>query len=72
MINYDDYSIYELRLIARQKGIKSPTTKKKQQLIEALNSNASTTKTRKPQKGRPCLSLHNKYMCENNENMKYK
>lgn len=33
---YEKYSIYELRNIARQLGVKSPTTKKHAQLVAEI------------------------------------
>lgn len=35
-MNYDNYSIHILRTIARGKGVKSPTTKRKSQLISEI------------------------------------
>lgn len=36
MENYEQYSIYQLREIARRMGVKAPTTKRKNVLIEEM------------------------------------
>ena len=36
MLNLEDYSIFELRKIARSCGVKSPTTKKHAELIKEI------------------------------------
>lgn len=36
VVNYDNYSIHVLRNIARGKGVKSPTTKRKSELISEI------------------------------------
>ena len=41
-MDYIDMSLFELRKIAKEKGIKSPTTYKKNELIELLNKADST------------------------------
>ena len=43
-MDYIDMSLFELRKIAKEKGIKSPTTYKKNELIELLNKADGTNK----------------------------
>lgn len=53
---YDDFNIYELRNIAREKGVKLPTTKKKKELIEEiikLDSGIIKPYVKKTKQGRP-------------------
>lgn len=60
MINYDKYHIYELRNMARDKGIKSPTTLKRAELIESLIKieNGELQPIIKTTRGRPAKILN--------------
>ena len=69
-------SIYELRIIARELGVKSPTKLKKQQLINAiLERNANLVEPHITKRGRPPLpaTLNTETFLKNNsilENLK--
>lgn len=57
---YNDFGIYELRNIAREKGVKSPSTKKKNELIEdiiKLDSGVIKPYVNKTKQGRPCKNF---------------
>jgi len=54
---YNNFGIYELRNIAREKGVKSPTTKKREILIEEiikLDCGKIKPYIKKTKQGRPC------------------
>lgn len=55
MLDLEKYSIYELRIIARNLGVKSPTTKRHQQLVDEINkiSKGDIAPNHFPKKGRP-------------------
>lgn len=54
MTNYEKYSIFELRKIARGMGIKSPTTKKHAELVKEIELNRfNNENVVKKNKGRP-------------------
>lgn len=54
MLNLEDYSIFELRKIARSCGVKSPTTKKHAELIKEIKIKIqSNEKVIESRKGRP-------------------
>lgn len=60
MDNFENYTIYELRNYARQVGVKSPTTKKRQDLlceIEKINKGEIIPLTNN-KKGRPCKNVN--------------
>lgn len=59
-MNFENYTIYELRNYARQIGVKSPTTKKRQDLlceIEKINKGEIIPLTNN-KKGRPCKNVN--------------
>lgn len=59
-MNFENYTIYELRNYARQIGVKSPTTKKRQDLlceIEKINNGEIIPFTNN-KKGRPCKNVN--------------
>lgn len=58
--NFENLTIYDLRVLARELHIKSPTTKNRALLIKlinlAINCKLPTTETDKKNKGRPAKS----------------